>query len=192
MAVGGCFATCAILSCWPLVARDLVEGTLVVDGKTGSSGSGHRPRPTTHHPERAGALYAYEPFTHRHAPEISQALLGRDVVFQPHSTPLVRGVYTTCYLPLRHEMTQEEVAAIYAEAYGQELFVRLVPGSPNVAHVRLSNMIDLAVAARGRMAIVFGALDNLIKGGAGQAVQCFNLMHGLPEDRGLRAAPACV
>jgi len=192
VAVGGCFATCAILSCRPLVDRDLVDGQIIVDGKTGSSGSGRRPRPGTHHPERAGSLVAYEPFTHRHTPEISQALRGCEVIFQPHSTPLVRGVFTTSYLPLRREVTRESLTAIYAEAYVKEPFVRLVEKTPDVAHVRLSNLIDLSLAAAGRTAIVFGAIDNLIKGGAGQAVQCFNIMHGFPETRGLASAPACV
>jgi N-acetyl-gamma-glutamyl-phosphate reductase len=187
VAAGGCFASAAILSLWPL--RGLAEGTAIVDGKTGSSGSGVRPTEKTHHPFRDGSLFPYETFRHRHTPEIEQAT-GLRVLFQPHSTPLVRGVFTTSYVPLREETTTDALVGVFREAYAGSRFVRVAAGAVNVAHVRGSNFIDLGVAAEGKTAIVFAAVDNLVKGGAGQGVQCLNLMFGLPEERGLLQAAA--
>ncbi|HZF00160.1 MAG TPA: N-acetyl-gamma-glutamyl-phosphate reductase, partial [Planctomycetota bacterium] len=126
---------------------------------------------------------------HRHTPEIEQAS-GVDVLFQPHSTPLVRGVFTTSYVPLKQEMTSDELLEIFRKAYPGERFVRISKGSTNVTYVKGSNFIDLGVAAEGKTAIVFAAIDNLVKGGAGQGVQCLNLMFGLPEDAGLLTPPA--
>ncbi len=189
VAVGGCFASAAILSNVPLVKAGLVAGTIIIDGKTGSSGSGAKLSEKTHHPFRAASFFAYEPFHHRHTPEIRQALGGHDVLFQPHSAPMVRGVFTTSYVPLRRAMTDDDALAVFKKVYEGEKFVRIAKGTPNVTHVANSNFIDIGVAANGTTAIVWAAIDNLIKGGAGQAVQCFNLMHGLDEDAGLRLVP---
>src|SRR6185503_16321060 len=136
VAAAGCFATASILSAWPLFKEGRVAGTIVIDGKTGSSGSGARPGEKTHHPFRAGAFFAYEMFHHRHVPEIRQALGGADILFQPHSAPMVRGVFTTSYVPLSREMTDVELMEIYANAYKSERFVRLSKGTTNVAYVR--------------------------------------------------------
>jgi N-acetyl-gamma-glutamyl-phosphate reductase common form len=187
VAAGGCFASAAILSLYPL--RDLAVGRVIVDGKTGSSGSGAKPSEKTHHPFRAASFFGYEPFHHRHTPEIEQAT-GLSVLFQPHSTPLVRGVFTTSYVPLEKAMTTEEVLEVFRKAYAGEKFVRLSKGSVNVNHVKGSNFADLGVVAEGSTAVVFAAIDNLVKGGAGQGVQCLNVMFGLPEDAGLAAPPA--
>jgi N-acetyl-gamma-glutamyl-phosphate reductase common form len=187
VAAGGCFASAAILSLWPL--RDLADGRAIVDGKTGSSGSGIKPGDKTHHPFRATSFFGYEMFHHRHTPEIEQAS-GVKVLFQPHSTPLVRGVFTTSYVPLKRELTQDEVLEIFKKAYAGERFVRLSKGTSNVNHVKGSNFADLGICAEGRTAIVFASVDNLVKGGAGQGVQCLNVMFGLPEDAGLSAPPA--
>ncbi len=187
VAAGGCFASAAILSLWPL--RELADGRAVVDGKTGSSGSGIKPGEKTHHPFRATSFFGYEMFHHRHTPEIEQAS-GVKVLFQPHSTPLVRGVFTTSYVPLKREMSSDEVFEVFRKAYAGERFVRLQKGTSNVNNVKGSNFVDLGVAAEGKTAIVFAAVDNLVKGGAGQGVQCLNLMCGLPEDAGLSAPPA--
>lgn len=192
VAVGGCFATSAILSCWPLVRERLVGGTIVVDGKTGSSGSGIKPGEKTHHPFRAGAFFGYEVFHHRHTPEIRQALDGAEVLFQPHSAPMVRGVFTTSYVPLAREVSESEILDLFRKAYTESPFVRIAKGTSNVAYVRGSNFADLGVNVRGRTAVVFGAIDNLIKGGAGQAVQCMNLMFGWDEAEGMRLAPSLV
>jgi len=182
VAVGGCFSTAAILSLRPL--RDLADGTAIVDGKTGSSGGGNKPGEKTHHPFRAGSFFAYEPFRHRHTPEIEQES-GLPVLFQPHSAPMVRGVFTTSYVTLRRPMTDEEIQTHYRKFYQGERFVRVAKGTPNVRNVAGSNFIDLGVAANGVQAIVWAAIDNLIKGGAGQAVQCLNLMSGYEEGTGL-------
>jgi N-acetyl-gamma-glutamyl-phosphate reductase len=187
VAAGGCFASAAILSLFPL--REAAAGRAIVDGKTGSSGSGIKPGEKTHHPFRSTSFFAYEMFHHRHTPEIEQAT-GLEVLFQPHSTPLVRGVFTTSYVPLRREMTDDEVLALFRQAYGSDRFVRLGMGTTNVNNVKGSNFVDLGVAVHGRTAIVFAAIDNLVKGGAGQGVQCLNLMLGLPEDAGLLQPPA--
>jgi N-acetyl-gamma-glutamyl-phosphate reductase common form len=187
VAAGGCFATAAILSLHPL--REVAAGRPVVDGKTGSSGSGAKPSEKTHHPFRSTSFFAYEMFHHRHVPEIEQAV-GTEVLFQPHSTPLVRGVFTTSYVPLRQEMTDDQVLGLFRKAYADERFVRLGKGTVNANNVKNSNFIDIGVGAHGKTAIVFAAIDNLVKGGAGQGVQCLNLMCGLEEDAGLRAAPA--
>lgn len=187
VAAGGCFATAAILSLRPL--RDLASGQAIVDGKTGSSGSGNKPGEKTHHPFRAGSFFGYEPFHHRHTPEIEQES-GVKVLFQPHSAPMVRGVFTTSYVPLRKPMTDDEILALYREFYRGERFVRIAKGTPNVRNVAYSNFIDLGVSAHGTMAVVFAAIDNLVKGGAGQGVQCMNLMCGIDEGTGLMQAPA--
>ena len=112
------------------------------------------------------------------------------MLFQPHSTPLVRGVFVTCYIPLKETMNTSTLMEIYADAYGDSPFVRLQEGSPNVNWTKGSNFIDIGVQCEGAMAIVFGAVDNLIKGGAGQGVQCLNVMCGFDEAAGLKLVPA--
>jgi N-acetyl-gamma-glutamyl-phosphate reductase common form len=190
VSVAGCFATCAILAIHPLSSRGLVAGRVIVDGKTGSSGSGARPSANTLHAFRRSSFFGYGMFQHRHQPEIEQAT-GVPVLFQPHSTPLVRGVFNTVYVPLKAPMETQALLALYEETYEGSPFVRLQQGSPNVSHTRGSNFADLGVQARGETAIVFGAIDNLVKGAAGQAVQCMNVMLGLDERAGL-FAPAMV
>jgi N-acetyl-gamma-glutamyl-phosphate reductase common form len=189
VAAPGCFATATILALYPLVAEGLDE-TVVVNAVTGSSGSGARPKEKAHHPFRADSLFAYEPFRHRHVPEIRQALrdaTGRDVdlVFQPHSGPFVRGIFATAVVRLAREVAPEALAALYREAYGRERFVRLVDGSPNVKWVRGTNFCDVGVAGDGRTAVVTAAIDNLLKGAASQAVQAFNVRFGFDEAAGI-------
>jgi N-acetyl-gamma-glutamyl-phosphate reductase common form len=175
VAAPGCFATAAILSLWP--ARRRLAGPAFVSAATGSSGSGSKPIEITHHPYRATAFNAYAPFEHRHVPEIRKAV-GCDFVLQPHSAPMVRGIFSTTFLTLRD-------AAPLDYRYDGSRFVRLLDVSPNVHWVKNSNFADLQVVQQGERALVFCAIDNLIKGGAGQAVQCMNLMFGLPEETGL-------
>lgn len=183
VACAGCFATAAILSIHPL--RDLIAGRVIVDGKTGSSGSGVKPKNATLHAFRATSLYGYGMFHHRHQPEIERET-GAKVLFQPHSTPLVRGVFTTSYMPLKKDISTPDLL----ERYRESRFVRVQEGSPNPNWTKGSNFVDIGVQAENKTAIVFAALDNLLKGGAGQAVQCMNIMFGLEEDAGLQAAPA--
>jgi N-acetyl-gamma-glutamyl-phosphate reductase common form len=187
----GCFATAVILGLAPLARAGLIGGTVIADAKTGSSGSGAKPGAGTHHPTRAMGLSAYKPFTHQHQPEIEQALgLPTPLVFQTHSVPIVRGIYASLYVPLRTAATSAEIGAVFNDHYGHEPFVRLLAPDtcPNATWSAGSNFVDVGFAARGSMATVFVALDNLMKGAAGQAVQNFNLIHGLPETTGLMAA----
>jgi N-acetyl-gamma-glutamyl-phosphate reductase len=189
----GCFATATLLGLGPLAASGALKGRVVVDAKTGSSGSGAKPAANTHHPQRSNSFYAYKPFAHQHVPEIEQALRavgggGRwssELIFMTHSLPVSRGIFASIYAELGGETTAEELAAMYADFYRGSFFVRLVSGSPDINWVKMSNFCDLGFAARGRQVAVFAALDNLVKGAAGQAVQNMNLMFGLEEKTGL-------
>lgn len=191
----GCFATATLLGLGPLAASGALKGRVVVDAKTGSSGSGAKPAANTHHPQRSNSFYAYKPFTHQHVPEIEQALRGvgaegrwsSELVFMTHSLPVSRGIFASIYAELEEgsEMTGEELRALYEEFYRGSFFVRLVNGSPDINWVKMTNFCDIGFAARGRQVAVFAALDNLVKGASGQAVQNMNLMFGLEEKTGL-------
>jgi len=189
----GCFATATLLGLAPLAASGRLRGRVVVDAKTGSSGSGAKPAANTHHPQRMNSFYAYKPFTHQHVPEIEQALRGvsggwaSELVFMTHSLPVSRGIFASIYAELAEgdSMTDEELAAVYADFYRGSFFVRLVKGSPDINWVKMTNFCDIGFAARGRQVAVFAAIDNLVKGAAGQAVQNMNLMFGLEEKAGL-------
>jgi N-acetyl-gamma-glutamyl-phosphate reductase len=186
----GCFATATILGLAPLVAGNLIEGRVVVDAKTGSSGSGAKPASNTHHPQRMSSFYAYKPFTHQHVPEIEQELRAvgdwtSELVFMTHSLPVARGIFASIYVETKEEMTAEEAGEVFADFYRDSFFVRLVSGSPDINWVKTTNFCDIGMAARGRQLVVFSALDNLVKGAAGQAVQNMNLMAGLDEKTGL-------
>ncbi len=186
----GCFATATLLGLAPLVAAGLLAGRVVVDAKTGSSGSGAKPAANTHHPQRSNSFYAYKPFTHQHVPEIEQELrrVGdwtSELVFMTHSLPVARGIFASIYCETKDELTVDEVRALFADFYRGSFFVRLVSGSPDINWVKTTNFCDLGFAARGRQLVVFSALDNLVKGAAGQAVQNMNLMFGLDEKTGL-------
>jgi N-acetyl-gamma-glutamyl-phosphate/LysW-gamma-L-alpha-aminoadipyl-6-phosphate reductase len=192
----GCFATTIELALLPLARAGLLEGLLHVHGITGSSGSGVAPSAGTHHPVRAANLRTYKPLEHQHVPEIVQTLEdagARDLAlrFVPVSAPLGRGIFATAFLELPEAWTQERLEALYRDAYAGEPFVR-VPRKrlPEVAAVSGSNHAEVGLAAgpaRGgrRTVTVFGATDNLVKGGAGQAIQNMNLMLGLDEKASL-------
>jgi N-acetyl-gamma-glutamyl-phosphate reductase len=186
----GCFATATLLGLAPLVARGLNVGRVVVDAKTGSSGSGAKPAANTHHPQRMNSFYAYKPFTHQHVPEIEQGLRAvgdwtSELVFMTHSLPVARGIFSSIYVETKDELTAEAARDLYADFYGESFFVRLVDGSPDINWVKATNFCDIGFAARGRQLAVFSALDNLVKGASGQAVQNMNLMFGLDEKTGL-------
>jgi len=188
----GCFATSIELSLLPLARAGLLEGVVHVQGITGSSGSGVAAQATTHHPVRAGNLRAYKPLWHQHVPEVVETLSSagaRDLElrFVPVSAPLVRGILATAFLELPEEWTEERLSALYRDAFAREPFVR-VPARrlPEVAAVSGSNFAEVGVAAgpawRGRRTVTaFSAIDNLVKGGAGQAIQDMNVMLGLDE-----------
>jgi len=186
----GCFATATLLGLAPLVANNLLSCRVIVDAKTGSSGSGAKAASNTHHPQRSTSFYAYKPFTHQHVPEIEQELKSigewsNELIFMTHSLPVARGIFASIYCELKSEMAATEARAIFADFYRDSFFVRLVDGSPDINWVKTTNFCDIGFAARGRQLVVFSAIDNLVKGASGQAVQNMNLMFGLDEKTGL-------
>src|SRR5512137_596048 len=188
----GCFATAVELGLLPLARAGLVEGVVHVQGITGSSGSGVAAQATTHHPVRAGNLRAYKPLWHQHVPEVVETLVSagaRDLElrFVPVSAPLVRGILATAFLELPGDWTGDRLLALYRDAFAGEPFVR-VPARrlPEVAAVSGSCFAEVGLAVgpawRGRRTVtVVSAIDNLIKGGAGQAIQNMNLVLGLDD-----------
>lgn len=190
----GCFATATILALAPMVNADLIGGTINVDAKTGSSGSGIKPAPNTHHPQRVNSFYAYKPFKHQHVPEISQHLgvLGEfrneDFVFMTHSLPVSRGIFASCYVPLKEKVGRDDLKNVFTKFYSNDenFFVRIADDSPDINWVKMTNFCDIAVHTDGKTAVVFSAIDNLVKGAAGQAIQNMNVMFGLDETTGLK------
>jgi len=189
----GCFASALELGLYPLVESGLVKGKVIADMKTGSSGSGAKAAANTHHPKRANSFYAYKMFEHQHQPEVEQLLASVnpqwssecDLVFQVHSIPVVRGIFASIYVTPTKSMSREEVGNLFRKFYGKEFFIRLVEGSPDINWVKNTNFVDIGWAANGDSVIVFVALDNLVKGAAGQAVQNMNAMFGIEERTGL-------
>jgi len=186
----GCFATATLLGLAPLTANNLLSCRVIVDAKTGSSGSGAKAAANTHHPQRSNSFYAYKPFTHQHVPEIEQELKSigewnHELIFMTHSLPVARGIFASIYCELKKEMPAGDAAAMFADFYRDSFFVRLVEGSPDINWVKNTNFCDIGFAARGKQLVVFSAIDNLVKGAAGQAVQNMNLMFGLEEKTGL-------
>jgi N-acetyl-gamma-glutamyl-phosphate reductase len=188
----GCFATAIELGLLPLARAGLLAGPIQTVGITGSSGSGVVPSPTTHHPVRAVNLRAYKPLDHQHIPEIEENLDmagARDLrlSFVPVSAPLSRGIFATSFVRLPETVTAKDLRALYADTFAREPFVR-VPAKrlPEVAAVAGSNFAEVGVEAGPvengtRVVTVLSAVDNLVKGGAGQSVQSMNLMLGLDE-----------
>ncbi len=192
----GCFATSINLALLPAARAGWVRGPVHVTGITGSSGSGAAPAPTTHHPTRAGNLRTYKPLEHQHIPEVAEALTSvgaRDLAlrFVPVSAPLVRGIFTAAYLEVPADVDEARVAAAWASAFEGAPFVRRpAKRLPEVAAIAGSNHAEvgwqLGEAAGGtRTLACFCALDNLIKGGAGQAIQNMNLVLGCAETASL-------
>jgi len=188
----GCFATTIELSLLPLARAGLLEGTVEVLGITGSSGAGVTPTATTHHPTRSQNLRTYKPLEHQHVPEIEGALRdvsGRavSIAFVPVSAPLARGIFATAFVRVPASHDEASLRKLFTEAYANEPFVR-VPARrlPEVVAVSGSCFAEVGltvgpVDGATRLLAVFGALDNLVKGGAGQAVQSMNLMLGFDE-----------
>ena len=189
----GCFASALELGLFPLVASGLAKGKIIADMKTGSSGSGAKAAANTHHPKRANSFYAYKTFEHQHQPEVNQLLASVnsswstdcELVFQVHSIPVVRGIFGSIYVTTPEAITSQRLGELFREFYANEFFIRLVTVSPDINWVKNTNFVDIGWAANGDTAIVFVALDNLVKGAAGQAVQNMNLMFGVDERTGL-------
>ncbi|MBP6003274.1 MAG: N-acetyl-gamma-glutamyl-phosphate reductase [Pyrinomonadaceae bacterium] len=187
----GCFATATLLALAPMVKSGMISGKVIVDAKTGSSGSGAKPAANTHHPQRMNSFYAYKPFTHQHVPEIEQHLRNvgdfrHEFIFMTHSLPVSRGIFASCYFETTVNMSNEDLEHQYRHFYAGANFVRIVNGSPDINWVKTTNFCDIAVHSNGKQVVVFSAIDNLVKGAAGQAVQNMNLMCGLDETTGLR------
>jgi N-acetyl-gamma-glutamyl-phosphate reductase len=194
----GCLASAAILAVAPLFrgtrASPAPTGdgpvAIAVDAKTGSSGSGRKLKETTHHPTRHADFRAYKPLAHQHEPEILQALGdangGRvELSFVAQSMDAARGIFATAHLTLPRAIAVSELLAHYRSFYAASPFVRVREDSPTLQDVVGSNFCDVSVACRGRQVIAMAALDNLIKGMAGAAIQNMNLMAGLEETTGL-------
>lgn len=201
VACPGCYPTATLLAIAPLVERGLITAdSLIIDAKSGASGAGRSPSQATHLPEAGEGVRAYKiAGSHRHTGEIEQeiaALCGRDVAltFTPHLLPMSRGILSCVYAT---PTDSERDAAVYrdalAEAYEREPFIVVLPPGhlPDTAQVRASNFAHIAVAydRRARRVLALSAIDNLVKGAAGQAVQCLNLMRGFTETAGLMATP---
>lgn len=187
----GCLATGAQLAIIPAAASGVEIRFVAVDGKTGSSGAGAKPRETTHHPNRMNNFRAYMQLEHQHIPEITGGWSGAggssdtEIAFVPQMAPMVRGIFTTAYFFPTIPVSTEEVTGWYKKYYSNAPFVRIVDGSPSVAEVWGSNRCDLSVSCDGRKIVVCTAIDNLVKGAAGQAIQNANIMNGWDETAGL-------
>lgn len=195
----GCYPTSVALALAPLITGGLIDlETLVIDSKSGTSGAGRSAKVGSLFCEVNEGFQAYGVGSHRHTPEIEQtlsALAGHEVVinFTPHLLPVNRGILSTCYAKLQGGHSSADLVKIYQDFYRHEPFVRVHPEGrlPNVAYVRGSNFCDLGVVSDPRTgrAIVVSAIDNLVKGAAGQAVQNMNLLLGFAEETGLQALP---
>lgn len=186
----GCFATASTLATVPLVKSGLTEAEVFISGITGSTGSGKSPSAGTHHPERNSNFYAYKPLAHRHAPEVAalaEAASGRatKVHFVPHSGPFARGIHVTLQAKASAPVTEKQLRAIYEEAYRDAPFVQVVSGTPRIKNVVASNQCHISVATDGDTVVVMAAIDNLVKGAAGGALQWMNRLWSLPETAGL-------
>ncbi len=196
----GCYPTAAILAAAPLVLEghwDL-RTPMIVDAKSGVSGAGRDPNLATHFPEVDEGLAPYKVLAHRHQPEIASILQRKTggegaVYFVPHLVPMNRGILSTVYVPLKEAMAPEQVQALYESFYAGKPFVRVLPAgkAPSTHHVRGSNFCDVGVTLSpdGRLAVAMSAIDNLIKGASGQAVQNMNIMMGLEETAGVSQLP---
>ena len=191
VACAGCNATATILGLRPLYQAGVADSA-VVEVKVGSSEAGNRSTPGSHHPERSGAMRSYKPTGHRHLAEI-RAALGGDIHFSATSVEMVRGVLATCHVFVNRDLDDKALWRIYRGAYAREPFVRIVKEQsgihryPDPHLLGGSNYCDVGFESdpHARRVVVISAIDNLMKGAAGQAVQAFNVMHGLPETRGL-------
>ena len=189
----GCFATASLLAAVPLLRSGLTEAEVFVNGITGSTGSGKLPQAGTHHPERNSNLYAYKPLQHRHAPEVAgltELASGRKtrVNFVPHSGPFARGIHVTLQARAKTSVTEAQLFDAFSQTYKDMPFVELVNGTPRLKNVVASNMCHIGLATDGETVVVMSAIDNLVKGAAGGAVQWMNRLWALPETAGLTAA----
>lgn len=195
----GCYTTCSILTAYPLAKEGMIDmNTLIIDAKSGTSGAGRGAKVPNLFCEVNENMKAYGVASHRHTPEIEEQLgyaCGGEIVinFTPHLVPMNRGILVTEYASLKKNVTPGEVKEIYDEYYKEETFIRIMEEGtcPETKWVEGSNYVDIGfkLDPRTNRIIMMGAIDNLVKGAAGQAVQNMNLMFGLAEDEGLRLVP---
>jgi N-acetyl-gamma-glutamyl-phosphate reductase len=192
----GCYPTASILALAPAAAEKLIGPDIIVDAKSGVSGAGHVVDDAYLYGTVDESVRAYGVPKHRHTPEIAQALalLGGSpprLTFAPHLVPMTRGLIATCYAPLREGVTTAQVSEAYAKRYANEAFVRVTASFPPTKATLGSNwcLVHAVVDEDNRRLVAVAVLDNLVKGAAGQAVQNFNVMCGLPETQGLEAMP---
>ena len=184
----GCYATASILALAPIVNE--IAGDIFIDGKSGTSGAGRSLSETFHHPYRHANAQAYKMLDHRHEPEIAEGLGDLEhtklsLGFVPHLIPVSRGMLVSCFGRLKSEKTSAELNKIYQEFYKDSAFIRISSASSEIRNVVGSNFCDISVTARGKQFVAISAIDNLVKGMAGQAIQNMNLMLGIAENCGL-------
>jgi N-acetyl-gamma-glutamyl-phosphate reductase len=190
VAVPGCYSTAAVLALAPAAAAGLIGSDVVVDAKSGISGAGRSPALGTHFSELTESVSAYAIGGHRHLPEIRQELTrlagaSPRITFVPHLVPMVRGILCTCYFDLVGSLN--ELRAAYRDFYAAQPFTRVVDRTPPTKLAAYGNRCLVAVDAQDGRAVVTAALDNLVKGAAGQGVECFNLAFGFDRTEALRS-----
>jgi N-acetyl-gamma-glutamyl-phosphate reductase len=189
----GCYPTSAILALLPLIRAGMLEtgSEIICDSKSGVTGAGRGAKPEMMFPEVAENFRPYGPLTHRHAPEMCQELGWEmnNFSFVPHLLPIRRGIISTMYVHFHRPVSSAEIGAEYNKRYANRPFVRLLGSArlPELRAVHSTNYCDIAwrLTDAGRRAVIFSAIDNLVKGASGQAIQNFNIMHGLDESTGL-------
>ena len=195
----GCYPTSIALGLAPLLKSGKADAqSIIIDSKSGVTGSGRGLSQTSHYPECNEAFSPYKVAAHRHTPEIEQTLsqlAGEElkVTFVPHLLPVNRGIVSTIYVGLKESLSAQDLRQMYRDYYQTEKFVRVLPLGEvaNLRNVKYSNYCDISlhVDSRTNRAIVVSTIDNMVKGAAGQAVQNMNLLFGLPEDTGLGMIP---
>lgn len=191
----GCYPTSIALGCYPALHHQIIDTKhLIIDSKSGTTGAGKEPKENTHFPRCNESFAPYKVAQHRHTPEIEQMLseMAKEtttVTFVPHLLPINRGIISTMYLPLKKEITLEEIHQLYEDQYENETFVRVLPlgKTADLKYVKYSNYCDISLHldSRTHTLIVVSCIDNMVKGAAGQAIQNMNIMFHLKEDSGL-------
>ncbi|MCP4451359.1 MAG: N-acetyl-gamma-glutamyl-phosphate reductase [Planctomycetes bacterium] len=187
----GCFPTTAALACAPVLAKGLVKTeTVIVNSVTGVSGGGKNPNVLFHFPNMNENLFAYGMGVHRHMPEIEQVVSDVagapvNVIFQPHAGPFDRGILSTIYLEPKEDLSIKDLMALYQDYYEDERFVQICETSPHLKNVSRTNYCHIFPTVVKNRVVIFSAIDNLVKGASGQAIQNMNILFGLDESLGL-------
>lgn len=194
----GCYPTSITLGLYPLLKEGMHQGSIVIDSKSGTTGAGKSLSDDTHFPRCNESFHPYKLATHRHIPEIEQELSKMadtpvSVTFVPHLLPINRGIISTIYIQLKDNIVFEDVEKIYHHYYDQEAFIRVLPQGKiaDLKYVKYSNYCDISLHydCHCHRLIIVSAIDNMIKGAAGQAIQNMNIMSGLEEATGLKMVP---